>query len=469
MAKKKGNQKPTTSYVLKYVKKNSKGMEAAELYNKTGQTAMKWQVSMLKDIMAVGKNDLWIHTKCGYSLPRRNGKSEILNMRELWGLFHGERILHTAHRVSTEHASWEKMVRLLTKLGYKYGEDYNAAKAKGQEYISFKDNGSIEFRTRTTCGGLGEGFDLLVIDEAQEYTDDQESALKYTVSDSSHPQTIMCGTPPTAYSKGTVFLKFRNQTLKGERKRSYWVEWGVEKESDVHDASLWYLCNPSMGYHLTEEDVEDEIGDDLMDFQIQRLGLWIQYSQQSAVTLKDWDALKTTTMPALKGRLFAGIKYGKDGQNVALSIAVKTAEGKTFVETIGCHPIRDGNDWILSFLKQADVQSVIIDGANGQSILAAEMKDARIKIRPLLPKVVQVVEANAYFEKSLYNGSICHAGQVSLTDSVTNCEKRAIGTNGGFGYKSLKDTIDISLMDSMILANWACGTAKPVKKQMVGY
>lgn len=43
--------------------------------------------------------------------------------------------------------------------------------------------------------GLGEEFDLLVIDEAQEYTDDQASALKYVVTDSRNPQTIFCGTP----------------------------------------------------------------------------------------------------------------------------------------------------------------------------------------------------------------------------------------------------------------------------------
>lgn len=36
----------------------------------------------------------------------------------------------------------------------------------------------MEFRTRTSTDGLDEGFDLLVIDEAQEYTEDQESALK---------------------------------------------------------------------------------------------------------------------------------------------------------------------------------------------------------------------------------------------------------------------------------------------------
>lgn len=63
---------------------------------------------------------------------------------------------------------------------------------------------------------MGEGYDVLVIDEAQEYTIDQESALKYVISASSNPQTIMLGTPPTAISHGTVFQKMRDKVLEGK-------------------------------------------------------------------------------------------------------------------------------------------------------------------------------------------------------------------------------------------------------------
>lgn len=97
MAKRKGNQKPTTSFVLKYVKKHSKGPEAVEIYYRTGQTAVKWQEGLLRDIMAVNPKGLWVHTKCGYSLPRRNGKNEVVVQREMWELENGEKILHTAY------------------------------------------------------------------------------------------------------------------------------------------------------------------------------------------------------------------------------------------------------------------------------------------------------------------------------------------------------------------------------------
>ena len=78
-------------------------------------------------------------------------------------------------------------------------------KQYGLEHIEISGGGIIDFRTRTNNGGLGEGFDLLVIDEAQEYTSKQESALLYTVSASKNPQTIMVGTPPTVTS-GEMFL-----------------------------------------------------------------------------------------------------------------------------------------------------------------------------------------------------------------------------------------------------------------------
>lgn len=136
-----------------------------------------------------------------------------------------------------------------------------------------KSGGRVDFRTRTTTGGLGEGFDLLIIDEAQEYTIDQETALKYVVTDSQNPQTIFCGTPPTMVYGGTVFTDFRKSTLAGDTFDGGWAEWSVEEESDPYDVALWYETNPSLGTILSERAVRSEIGQDVLDFNIQRLGL----------------------------------------------------------------------------------------------------------------------------------------------------------------------------------------------------
>ena len=131
--------------------------------------------------------------------------------------------------------------------------------------------------------------------------------------------------------------------------------------------------------------IRSQVGDDDLDFG-HSLRLWIKYNCKSAISQNEWEELKIDRLPKLKGKLFVGIKYGHDGANVAMSIAVKTDTDDIFIESIDCQSIGQGNAWIIAFLKQADVQEIIIDGASGQNILANEMKDARIK-KPILPTV----------------------------------------------------------------------------------
>ena len=438
-----GNQIPTQSVVLPFRKSRYK--EAVELYKKTGRKIMKWQQTLLRQIMAT-RSGLWTHTKFGYSLPRRNGKNEIAAIREMWGLMQGERILHTAHRTTTSHTAWERLMGLLDAAGI----EYDSLRAIGRERVEIKETGGrVEFRTRSSKGGLGEGFDLLVIDEAQEYTTDQESALKYVVTDSKNPQTIFCGTPPTPLSSGTVFTDLRKSALEGSAENVGWAEWSVEEVSDPYDRELWYLTNPSLGIILTERAVQDEIGQDEIDFNIQRL-LWLAYNQKSAISETEWMALLTNGMPELTGKLHVGIKYGNNGENVALSVAVKTKDERIFVEAIDCQSIRNGNAWILNFLDKASVQSIVIDGASGQSILAADLKEAGIKPTPILPTVREVITANSAFRQAVYQGNSVTMGNCRWFKLCIKPEKRPIGSRRRIRYKSQFEDYDIAPSDNIL-------------------
>ncbi len=466
-----GKQTPTICIRHPYTE--SIGTEAVDLYNQSDRTAQDWQALMLEDIMAVNDSGLWIHMKYGWSIPRRNGKSEILIMRAIWDLLHERRCLYTAHRESTAASAWEKVLRLLTKMGYREDEDFKAYKSAGRRSIEWLKDGSeavINFRTRSSTGGLGEGYDTLIIDEAQEYTADQESALKYVVTDSKNPQTLMCGTPPTAVSSGDVFLKYRRRCLTGKEEDAGWAEWSVPNLTDAHDPDLWYLTNPSLGTILTERTIRSELGDDQVDDNIQRLGLWLRYSQKSAISKQEWSeyALKEKPVLPKKPRIFFAVKYGHSG-NVSLAAAVKLDDGRIFIEAIDCRPVRDGNAWLMPFLRNPHAESVVIDGAGNQTVLASEMKDAGVKCKAVLPKVADVVAAHALFEQQLFGGQIRHMDQPALAQAATNCEHRAIGSGGGFGYTSVLEGADISLLEAVSLAHWLCANAKEHKPQRVSY
>lgn len=456
-------QKPTKSFILPYRK--SKGEQAVKLYAMTGRVAQKWQALLLKDIMAQTAQGLWVHSTFGYTVPRRNGKTEDVYMREIYGLLKGEQILHTAHLVQTAHASYEATKKLIIKI---LGKEYIAHdfKTRGMEHIMLTTGGKIEYRTRTNTGALGEGFDLLVIDEAQEFTNDQATALKYVISASKNPQKILLGTPPTSVSAGTEFVNLRKRVFAGETADTGWAEWGIEKPVDIHDRKYWYQTNPSLGTLLTERAILAEIGDDETDFMIQRLGLWYENNLKSAINENEWAELAVKKAKPI-GRLHVGIKYGIDGTNVAVSVAAKTKD-KIFVSAIDCRPTREGNDWIVSFLKNAEVDDVVCDGTAAE-LLQDKLDEEKVNIDMIRPTVREYCNAGAVFEQALESKAIEHEAQPSVDEVTAHCAKRIIGKQGGWGYKSLDEDHEIALLDSIVLAHWLCLNEKPKKAMKVWY
>lgn len=470
-----GRQTPTNSVVLPY--SETYGSRAIDLYERTGRTPQPWQEALVYDIRAVNDEGLFVHTKFGYEVPRRNGKGEIITIAELDDLFEGRKTLHTAHRVTTSSSASMRLANLLKDMGYeevqrvKHGEVYEKSytylKTIGLERIRLLDTGgSVDFRTRTSVGGLGEGFDTLIVDEAQEYTDDQQNTLQYVVSDSMNPQIILCGTPPTLVSRGTVFVKLRRDCFAGKAEDTGWAEWSTEHIADCNDVDLWYECNPAMGYQLNERKVRAEDKSDELDFNIQRLGYWSTHNLKSEITVTEWEGLKCENVPKISERLYVGIKYSKT--SVSVSVASKTDEGKIFFESIDCQPIRAGTAWILDLMAKMKPAVIVIDGSGAQNILKDELNKEGIK-NVILPTVKEIVIANAKFEKLMYSQDICHMDQPSLKQVATNCQKRSIGTNGGFGYKSFFDQMEIGLLDSCILAIWQCSEGKEKKKQRISY
>ena len=474
-----GSQAPTQSIVLPYTQ--SKGTEAVELYETCGRKAQDWQKLLISNIMAQNDDGLWTHQKYGYEVPRQNGKGEILVMREMWGLVNGEKICHTAHKTSTSHSAFVRLMKVLSDAGYvelgrkKKGridpaKSFKATKQYGLEQIFLTGGGSIVFRTRTEAGGIGESFDLLIIDEAQEYTSAQQSALIYTIAASPNPQTIFCGTPPTVTSKGDVFVGVRQQVLSGHAYDTGWSEWSVyQQPEDVMDVDLWYETNPSLGTILRERTIRSEDVRNKLDFVIQRLGYWHSYELKSEITQAEWMSLKSPRLPKLKGKIFCGVKFGVDGANTSLSIALKTEDEKIFLETIGCKPQSQGFAWIVSFVSTAGVYAVVIDGKGKTDMLSDALKQAKVKAKGIVPSYDEVITAYAGFRQAVDLATITHMGQPSVTQSVSNCERRLIGKSGAFGYRSIKNGVDISIVESMAFAFWARSTITERRKQKIGY
>lgn len=105
MARKKGCQDPSKCVFLVSQERKSEYKQAVKIYEASGRKVLKWQKQLLAHITAKNKDKLYTYTKFGYSVPRRNGKSEILALREIQGLFDSEKycIQHTEPQQAIMH------------------------------------------------------------------------------------------------------------------------------------------------------------------------------------------------------------------------------------------------------------------------------------------------------------------------------------------------------------------------------
>ena len=178
-----GRQTPTYSWCASYTR--SEGRLASALADAYGLSPHPWQRTILDDWLALDDGGHLPNSLCVLPVSRQNGKTGIIEPRETWGLVHrGEWILHTAHEYQTALVGFD---RLRAKFGARKNDPHakypelNALVKKyttsaNQMVLDLKNGGHIEFRTRGNNDDVGRGgtFDLVVVDEAQAYTDEQE-------------------------------------------------------------------------------------------------------------------------------------------------------------------------------------------------------------------------------------------------------------------------------------------------------
>ena len=117
---------------------------------------------------------------------------------------------------------------------------------------------------------------------------------------------------------------------------------------------------------------------------------------------------------------------------------------------------------------KCNVKQTLVDGQSGVQTFLKDCKEQKLKgVKEAVTK--EVVQASSDFETAITNKTICHSGQPALRQSVTNCQHRAIGKNGGYGYKTLDDDIEVALIEATVLATHLCNNYKEVKKQSVSY
>jgi phage terminase large subunit-like protein len=457
---------------------NTYGDLASDLAGDYGLTPDPWQRLILDDWLAVGGGK-WASLTCGLSVPRQNGKNALLEVRELFGMVgRGEKILHTAHEVKTARKAFKRLQHFFgTKPedpGAKYPE-LNALVAEvrnvnGQEAVILKNGGSVEVVARSKNSGRGFTVDVLVMDEAQEMTDDDLEALMPTTSSAplGNPQWIFTGTPPSPRANGDVFTRVRAEALDGKSKRLAWHEWSCEGDVVLDSHEAWHQANPALGSRLQFEVIEGErarFSDD--GFARERLGMWAGSASHSVIDSESWQAVKDEGSRAVD-RLALAVDVSPDRSVASVSMAGQRDDGGWHVEL---DEQRNGVGWLPSYLEvrcqRNDIRAVVIDGASPAASIIDELKQRGIKVTTTGAR--DMATACGTFYDGAMDGWLHHIDQPQLNVALSVARRRSLGDAWAWNRKNAAS--DITPLVACTLALWGAQSStvkKPQKRRTQG-
>ncbi len=435
-----------------------------ELLDEYGTKLLPWQRLVLRRWLAEDDKGNFVNLRCGLSVPRQNGKTEIIVARIIYGIIFRKAIgLFTAQQQQTA----DVVKRRIQDFFYEnpYEEIFNLLtprfrnKPRNYAFMEFVNGSIYTFTTRTRMGGLGTTNDELICDEAADMTDDHEATLMPTISaaKSGNPQVIYAGTPPMATTVGEVFARNRKQLLSGAP--GAWTEWSVERLTDRDDREAWYQTNPSLGEFLLPSAVEAESTSLSSDnFNRMRLGWWSGVEDKRAIQQKTWDALYTEKPDFDESyRPVYAVKFSPDRSDYSLVGALPLKNGKIHIEIIMQRPMSEGwaklSKWLIE--RWRDAAKIIIDGATGQAILFEELTRAGIPNKKIIqPNMKEIVAAHQFIYDAIEKGELSHYNQPLLNQTVRVTKMRQMGRYGGFGWESMSKNLSTAAMDAATFAFW---------------
>lgn len=437
----------------------------------------------------------WAAKRVGISVPRQNGKSQLMIARALAGvlLFGEKKIVISAHQADTAREGFSKLVEILeadgndwlrSRLDPKYGRG-GIMNAINREAVKFANGALIQFKARTLSGGRGFSSDCLLLDEAQRLGRAAWASINSTMSARANPQVWLLGTPPTPEDDGAVFESVRSAAVDGVSASSAWLEWGLDWDHPVYVAArgallastrVWtpevvaacWASNPAWNSRINHEVVRGEFETYTPEqFALDRLGAWASELRATRlISVEEWTATETTVAP--DGVRSFGVAFNIDGSRMAVAGAVKHADG-VHVEVVGEHSgeIEAGigplADWLAARWRQ--VAQIAISGQAGAAALEQALLDrgvSRIVIHVL--SAPEVFAANAMFHDAVKDQTVTHpvgrSGDV-LDAAVAVCDKQlASKVTGAWRWHPTTDKGDETPLEAVSFAHHAARTSR---------
>jgi phage terminase large subunit-like protein len=296
--------------------------------------------------------------------------------------------------------------------------------ANGTESIEMLNGTRLDVVAATRDGSRGRSVNgLLFIDEVREITEEGFRAATPVTRAHPNSHTLLCSNAGDAFS--TVLNDLRERAISYPPKSFGFYEYSAPQYCKIEDRNAWAMANPSLGYTITEEAIEEAIATSpIENTRTETLCQWID----SLSSPWPHGVLEETSDSTLEMTAGAYTVFGFDvspsrrnGSLVAGQLLPDGRIGIGILETYSSQVAIDELKMAASIKGWADIYKprlVCFDKYATQTI-ADRLGQSGVMVEDVSGQ--QFYKACGDLLEGLVNHRVVHNGQTELIQQMNNC------------------------------------------------
>jgi len=417
----------------------SKGQEMIDFADQVGIQLMDWQKFVAIHAHKVKEDNRWATAEVGLCLSRQNGKSTLMMLRILTGMFvWGEGLqLASAHRLTTSLETFRQIVALIEQHPELEKEVKKIRWQHGAEEIELFGNRRFVVKAANNAArGLSKP-ESIHMDELREYKDeDAWSSMRYSMMSAKNPQVWVYSSAGDQHS--VILNKLRERALASATTNDPigWFEWSAEPDAPIHlpsgdvNWSAFAQANPSLGITIHPDNILAAINDPPDIVRTELLTQWVD-TINSAIDPQKWAMCQNDPIALDPEQpTWLGLDLSPDRKFGAL-VATQKLSGErfnlvllhTWSNDYSINDLAVAND-IAPYVRKYNVQTVAYSKRTAQAV-ASRLVPAGIPITDMDGAIY--AESCDRWLGAINSHRLQHGGQEELTQQTLSAAKLPYG------------------------------------------
>ncbi len=417
----------------------SKGQDIIDLAAELGINLMEWQRFVCIHGHKVRADGRWAHSELGLIMARQQGKSTLMMLRILTGMFvWGEGLqLASAHRLTTSLETFRQIVGLIETHPKLEKEVKKIRWQHGAEEIELFGNRRFVVKAANNAArGLSKP-ETIHLDELREYKDeDAWSSMRYSMMAAKNPQVWIYSSAGDQHS--VILNKLRERALASATTNDPigWFEWSAEPDAPILlpsgeiNWSAFAQANPSLGITIHPDNLKAVINDPPDIVRTEVLAQWVD-TINSAIDAQKWGLCQTEPIPLdPEKETWFGLDLSPDRKFGAL-VATQKLSGErfnlvllhTWSNDYSINDLAVAND-IAPYVRKYNVQTVAYSKRTAQAV-ASRLVPAGIPITDMDGAIY--AESCDRWLGAINSHRLQHGGQDELTQQTLSAAKLPYG------------------------------------------